>query len=417
LALAEPYHDVFGLSSALIGLARIGAADDLTLARDYAARAVALGEELRKVPALLARGWVELIGGDRQRASADANCAAAAARQRRDNPGLAEAITLRVLASDDPAVDATALRDAIDIWQETGCRLEEAATRLVAARLGAPIPHLDAYLADHMLREHGVDVESRRAAGPLGILVRSAPAVSIQTLGVFRVIRDGTMVPIAEWKSKKARSLLKILVAQRRPIPRDQLMELLWPEKDPTLASNRLSVVLSMIRDVLRPHPEGVDPLITTNGVVALNPAQVRVDVEDFLTQAADALDAHRAKKPDATARLAVAVATHTGDFLIDDPYEEWVIELGEEVRATHIALLRALTTRMREAGDTDAVVQYALRLLQQDRYDEEAHLTLLKVLFAAGRLGQARDHYKTYVHRMAEIGVPPRALPNMTSR
>ncbi len=417
LALAEPYHDVFGLSSALIGLARIGAADDLTLARQYAVRAVDLGEGLRKVPALLARGWVELMGGDRQRALADANRAAVTARQRRDNAGLAEAITLCVLASGDPAVDATPLRDAIGIWQETGCRLEEAATRLVAARLGAPIPRLDAHLADQTLRDHGVDVESQRAAGPLGVLARSAPTVSIQTLGVFRVIRDGIMVPITEWKSKKARDLLKILVSRRRPTPRDQLMELLWPETHPALASNRLSVLLSMVRDVLRLHPAGDDPLVTTDGMVSLNYAQVRVDVEEFLSQAAAALDADRATEPDATARLTVAVATHTGGFLVDDSYEEWAVELAEEVRATHIALLRALATRMRKAGDIVAFVQYTLRLLQQDRYDEEAHLTLVTVLFDAGHLGQAHRHYKTYVQRMAEIGVAPRVLPNMTSR
>jgi DNA-binding SARP family transcriptional activator len=418
LALAEPCHDVFGLSSALIGLARITAADDLKLAREYAARAVDLGEELRTVPALLARGWVELMGGDCQRAMADANRAAVAARQRRDNPGLAEAITLGVLASRNPAVAATPLRDAIDIWQETGCRLEEAATRIVAARIGAPIAHLDAYLADQMLRDHGVDVESRQVAGPLGVLVRSAPRVSIQTLGVFQVIRAGVPVPITAWKSKKARDLLKILVAQRRPVPRDQLMELLWPKTDPTVASNRLSVLLSMVRDVLRLDPAGEDPLVTTaDGVVSLNPVQVRVDVEDFLYQAAAALDADRAKEPDATARLAVTVAAHTGDFLVEDSCQEWAVELAEEVRATHIALLWALVTRMREAGDTNAVVRYTLLLLQQDRYDEEAHLTLVKALFDAGRLGQARRRYQTYVHRMAEIGVPPRALPNMTSR
>ncbi len=125
LALAEPYHDVFGLSSALIGLARIDATDDLKLARERAVEAVELGEALRKVPALLARGWVELMGGDRQRASADAHRAAAAARQRRDNPGLAEAITLGVLAANDPAAGASLLREAIDIWQETGCLLEK----------------------------------------------------------------------------------------------------------------------------------------------------------------------------------------------------------------------------------------------------------------------------------------------------
>jgi ATP/maltotriose-dependent transcriptional regulator MalT/DNA-binding SARP family transcriptional activator len=417
LTLAEPCHDVFGLSSALIGLARIAAADDLTRARERADRAVNLSEGLRKVPALLTRGWVELLGGDHHDASMDADRAVAVARARQDNPGLAEAITLGVLAADDPAVDTTPLREAIDIWHETGCRLEEAATTVVAARIGVPIAHLDADLADRMLRDHGVDVESRRAAGPLAVLVRSAPAVSIQTLGVFRVRRDGVPIPNIAWKSKKARDLLKILIARRRPTPRDQLMELLWPEVDPALAGNRLSVLLSTVREVLQPHPTGDGPLVTTGGAVSLNPTQVRVDVEDFLTHASAALDADRAKEPDATTRLAAAVTKHTGDFLEDDPYQPWAATLTDEVRATHIALLRALTARLRDALDTDAVVRYTLRLLEQDPYDEQAHLTLVTVLHDAGRLGQARHHYHNYVHRMKEIDVQPHPPPDMTSR
>jgi DNA-binding SARP family transcriptional activator len=412
-----PYHDVFGLSSALIGLARIGATNDLQLARQRATQAVELGEELRKVPALLARGWVELIGGDRQPASTSADRAAIAARQRRDSPGLAEAITLGVLASVDPTVDALRLREAIDIWQETGCRLEEAATRVVAARIGASIPHLDAYLADRMLRAHGIDVESRRVAGPLGVLVRSAPAVTIQTLGAFRVIRDGLPVPNTAWKSRKARELLKILIARRRPTHRDQLMELLWPGVDPAVSGNRLSVLLSTLRDVLQPQPMPEDPLVTTDGAVSLNRARITVDVEDFVNQASTALDAARAREPDSTARLEAAVAAHTGDFLEEDPYQEWASDLAEEVRATHIALLRALSTRLRDAGDTDATVRYTLRLLEQDRYDEESYLNLVGVLLDAGRLGEARRHHRNYVRRMKEIDVPPSPLPTTTSR
>jgi DNA-binding SARP family transcriptional activator len=348
----------------------------------------------------------------------DADRAVVAARTRQDNPGLAEAITLSVLAADDPTVDTTPLREAIDIWQETGCRLEEAATTVVAARIRAPIAHLDADLADRMLRAHGVDVESRRAAGPLAVLVRCAPPVFIQTLGVFRVLRDGVPIPNIAWKSKKARDLLKILIARRRPTPRDQLMELLWPEVDPALAGNRLSVLLSTVREVLQPEPAGEGPLVTTSGgAVALNPAQVHVDVEEFLTQATAALDADRAKEPDATTRLAAAVTAHTGDFLEDDPYQHWATTLAEEVRATHIALLRALAARLREALDTDAVVRYTLRLLEQDPYDEEAHLTLVTVLQDAGRLGQARHHYHNYVQRMKEIDVQPHPLPHTTSR
>jgi ATP/maltotriose-dependent transcriptional regulator MalT/DNA-binding SARP family transcriptional activator len=422
LTLAEPYHDVFGISSALIGLARIDATNNLKLAQERATRAVELGEGLRKVPAFLARGWVELMGGDRQRASAYADRAAVAARQRRDAPGLAEAITLGVLASPDPAVDTTPLREAIDIWQETGCRLEEAATRVVAARIGAPIPHLDAYLAEQMLGDHGVDLESQRAAGPLSVLVRSAPAVSIQTLGTFRVIRDGLPVPNAAWKSRKARDLLKILIARRRPTPRDQLMELLWPGVDPAVAGNRLSVLLSTVRDVLQPQPESEDPLVTTDGAVSLNRAHITIDVEDFLTQATAALNTDRAKEPDATARLDAAITAHTGDFLEEDPYQDWAYQdwasgLVEEVRAVHIALLRALLARLREAGDTDATVRYTLRLLEQDRYDEDAYLNLVGALLDAGRLGEARRHYRNYARRMKEIDVRPSPLPTTTSR
>jgi DNA-binding SARP family transcriptional activator len=413
--LAEPHHDVFGLSGALIGLARISASDDLRFARDLTARAVQLGEGLRKVPAFLARGWVELIGDDRSRALVYANRAAVAARQRQDNPGLAEAITLGALASSDSPPDVAPLREAVEIWRKTGCCLEEAAIRVVATHTGA-LPNSDAHFAEHMLREYGVDVEHQWAAGLLGVLASSPPVVFIQTLGEFQVIRDGTPVEITEWKSKKARELLKILVARRRPVSRDQLMGLLWPHVDPAVASNRLSVLLSTVRDVLQPQPTGKEPLVTEDGVVSLNPAEVRIDVEDFLTRAAEAAEADRANEPDATAQLIAAIAAHTGDFLKDDAFqEETAATLAEEVRATHIALLRALSARLHHAGDIDAAIRYTLRLLEQDCYDENAYLNLIAILLDAGRSDQARHHYQNYVRRMAEIDVPPRPLRSMT--
>lgn len=417
LTLAEPYHDVFGLSCALAGLARIDAVDDLPRALERADRAVELGAGLRKVPALLARGWITLLAGDRAGAAADGNHAAVAARQRQDKAGLAEAITLGVLASRDPATSANALREAIDIWQETGCRLEEAGTRIVAARIGALIPHLDANRADQILRDHGIDIDSRRIAGALSAVVRSAPAVSIRTLGEFRVIRDGVPIPNTSWQSKKARDLLKILVARRRPTPRDQLMELLWPGVGPAVAGNRLSVLLSTVRDVLQPQSTGEAPLAATDGAVSLNRAQVSIDVEDFLAQANAAFDAYRTGEPDATAQLVAAVSAHTGDFLENDPYQEWASAIAEEVRAAHIALLRALATRLRDAGATDDAVRYTLRLLEQDRFDEEAYRTLIGVLFHAGRFGEARRHYESYVRRMAEIDVRPSPFREMTAQ
>lgn len=255
------------------------------------------------------------------------------------------------------------------------------------------------------------------ATEPLDVSIPSAPTVSIQTLGMFRVLRDGFQIPTSEWQSKKSRTLLKILVARRRPTSRDELMELLWPDTDRSVASNRLAVLLSTVRDVLQSQPEGENPLIDTNGATVLNLSRVHVDLENFLTQATAALAAHRANAPDANAQIEAALAAHTGDFLEAEPYYDWAAATAEQVRAVHIALLQAITARVREAGDTDAAVQYTLRLLEQDRYDERAYLSLVTVLLNAGRLGEARRYYQTYIRRMKEIDVQPSPLLDIPSR
>ena len=412
LGLAESARDVIGLASALTGLARVRAADDVVAAGQLAERAVALGEPLREVAAYLTRGWIALLRGDRQSASVDAARAGAAARRRRDESGLAEAITLSVLSSDAPEAHTELLDEAIQILQDAGCRLEEAAVRIVAGRLGGPAARLDADQAVETLRAAGVDVEGRRAAGPLGALTRAAPAVAIRTLGAFQVIRAGEPVSKSAWQSKKARDLVKILVARRRPTPRERLLALLWPEADPAKAANRLSVLLTMARDVLQPGRAEGCVLMSDGTTVWLDHVHVTVDVEEFLGRADIAIKAFRSGQRDAAELLVAAVAVHTGGFLEDEPYEEWAVPLAEEVRAAYIALLRALIWTQRASGEVDEAIRYGMRLLEEDPYDEDVRLNLVDALLDAGRLGEARRHYDIYAKRMHEIDVEPQPMP-----
>lgn len=179
------------------------------------------------------------------------------------------------------------------------------------------------------------------------MLSRQAPAVSIRTLGVFEIIREGLPIPATAWQSIKVLELLKILIAQRGPVPRKQLIELLWPDADPAVAGNRLSVLLSTACQVLR-LSGSAGPLASDGSEVWLNRAQVMVDVDEFLALAAAALHAHRTNQPDATTLLHAALAAHTGDFLHDDPHQDWALPLAQEVKSTQIALLAALATHPR---------------------------------------------------------------------
>lgn len=144
-----------------------------------------------------------------------------------------------------------------------------------------------------------------------------APAsrLSISTLGLFALARDGSPVGRREWQSKKARDLLKLLITRRgRPAPRDWLMEALWPGQDPGLLSNRLSVALSTLRAVLDPgHRFAPDYfLAATAGTVALRLDRVEVDVERFLAEGRSVLGLVRDGDLDAARpRLEVAEAAY----------------------------------------------------------------------------------------------------------
>ena len=68
------------------------------------------------------------------------------------------------------------------------------------------------------------------------------------------------------------------------------------------------------------------------------------------------------------------------------------------------------------EMGDPWAAVNYRLRVLERDPYDEDAHLGLVSTLSAAGRHGEARRFYRAYVARMEELGVEPAPFPSPAS-
>jgi DNA-binding SARP family transcriptional activator len=240
--------------------------------------------------------------------------------------------------------------------------------------------------------------------------------LSIRTLGVFRLFREGEPVPVTEWQSKKARTLLKILVARRgRSTTRIVLMDALWPEEHPDKLANRFSVALATVRTILDPdkrHP--TDWFVEGDkDAIRLNVANISVDVDRFLDLATRgiALQSQNARN-EAELLLREAEASYTGDFLEEDLYEEWAIPLRDEARAAYVSVARALARSAAARGDEDGAIRCYLRILANDEWDEDAHLGLVAVLERTGRHGEARRRYQIYVARMAEIDAPTACFP-----
>ena len=419
-AVAEEAGDLQGLVPAMAGLARVLAAEDPEAARSLAERAVELGRGMGYVSAQLALGWVALAEGDTGSARQAAEGAAEAARERRDRPGLAEALTLAAMADPDREWVATALEEAAEIWRGVGNPLEEAIAAVVAATLvGGPDARTRLERGRRRLAAFGVRLPAAaQAAGPLHLLAGEQRApLAIQALGGFRVLRDGRAVPASEWQSKKARDLLKLLVARRgRLAPRELLMEVLWPDEHPEKVANRLSVALTTVRAVL--DPDRALPqdhfVFADRETVALEPDRVDVDVERFLADGSAALELVRSgSAEEALALLRDAEASYSGDFLEENLYDDWAVALREEARAAYLSVCRELARLAVGRGDHDAAGRYLLRIIERDPYEERAHLGLVSVLARAGRHGEARRAYRIYRGRMEELDVEPEPFPS----
>jgi DNA-binding SARP family transcriptional activator/tetratricopeptide (TPR) repeat protein len=412
--ISEPVGDTQGLVPALSGLAIVTAADDPGQAISLAERAVSHGATLGVVDAHLALGRALLAAGENDRAGAAAAAAAELAGARRDRAGLAEALELGFEAA--PGDTSGPLDEAIALWRAIGDPVGVARNRLLRAKLlGADVDEITA-IAEGVgrLGARGLATEGRRLAEELSR--GRTPAVRVRMLGGFAVEVAGVAVSANAWQSKKARDVLKILVGRRgRPIHREELIEILWPDDDPAKTSNRLSVALSTVRSILDPGgaPSADRFLVADRSSVGLNRDEIEVDVERFLADADAGLSRlERGEVAEARHVLERAEEAYLGDFLQEDPYEEWAMPLRDEARTVFLAVARALASIAEADGDEAAAARHHLRVLAVDAYDEASHLGLVASMARAGHHGEARRLYRHYADRMEELNMEPAAFP-----
>src|SRR5690349_17037828 len=100
------------------------------------------------------------------------------------------------------------------------------------------------------------------------MIVTSKPAIETLSIQTFSrlAIRLGETNPPLQFETSTIEALLIYLACQGRPVGRDLLAELLWPERSQQQARTNLRVALHRLRRQLEPY------LHITRYSVALNP-------------------------------------------------------------------------------------------------------------------------------------------------
>ena len=170
-------------------------------------------------------GWIRLLAGDVDDAVVHARRAVELAGARRNTGPLADALELLAMASEDRSRRRALLNEAAAAREHDGDVVGTARAQLAYAHAGSDsASRRQAVATTQTLTHLGVRIDGTTPAGVLAAIRCASPPVVIRCLGRFEVHHGPDVVPATAWQSRKARDLLKLLVARRgRPVARDLL--------------------------------------------------------------------------------------------------------------------------------------------------------------------------------------------------
>ncbi len=255
---------------------------------------------------------------------------------------------------------------------------------------GEPWTRLRA-MAARLPRGGSVAVESANA--PQRLLVTC--------LGDFRVCVGERELPQDAWRNAKARRIFQYLALSHEQdfIPKDTLLELVWPEEDPACTAGRLHVALHAVRRLLEPQLQRGQHsayLVRRGDAyrLELGPGGA-VDAALFLQAVEQARRSEHVSPEQALRRYLAAEALCSGELLPAQIHEEWTHDTRLRVRFAHSSSLSRIMRLLQERQEWEACVAYAEKHLALEEHSEPTYRALMRCRAAMGDTAGAVAAYR----------------------
>ncbi len=242
-----------------------------------------------------------------------------------------------------------------------------------------------------------------------------APAgapLRVQTLGRFAVWRGDEAIPPAAWTSRRAATLFKCVVsAPGQRLHREEASEALWPEGAPATSATNLRATIHRLRRLLDSGHAATSYLRLEGDMLTLAPGGARPPHDGWLDATAFAAAARAALAGQDAGLCRGALALYGGDYLPDDPYADWAAPTRATLRRQYQDLLLHLAALCGARGELDEAEACLRRVLATEPGHEDAVATLMGLLAAAGRRGDALRVYQALATALEDdLAVTPAA-------
>lgn len=227
-------------------------------------------------------------------------------------------------------------------------------------------------------------------------------------LGSPRVIVDGQSATLT---LRKALALLAYLASCSRPVSRDELAELLWPEAGGGQGRTRLRRTIYRLGSML-----GFNPLQADGENLRIaDDVELVCDATAFEQMAEQALSYRSSASAVETIRR--VVDAYGGDFMQGfvlpdcEAFGWWQEQRAQGLRERQIQLLERLVETDRSGLAPADALRFAQRLLRLEPTSEAYHRTAIRLLIETGRPGAAVAQYQVCEQTLrAELALDPSA-------
>ena len=239
-------------------------------------------------------------------------------------------------------------------------------------------------------------------------------ALQIQTLGSFRLWRDGVEIEPAAWSREKALHLFQFFVSARRrtaQLHKEQIIDRLWPELGAEEGDRDFKVALNTIYKVLEPKrkPRTESRFIQRQGLVyGLNLAEAWVDADVFEDAVARGNRALSENAQPAIRYYQQALDLYTGDYLPERCYEDWTSAERERLHLLALGTMTTLASLLIEQNPLESI-RLTQHVLTVDPVWEEAYRVQIQAYLGQGNRPLALRTYQHCVEMLErELGVDP---------
>jgi YVTN family beta-propeller protein len=235
--------------------------------------------------------------------------------------------------------------------------------------------------------------------------------VKISLTGRVSIEANGTSLDEQRFPGRQGRLVFTYLLAEQgRPVPRDELAEVLWGEAPPATWEKALAVLVSKLRALLEECGVEGQALKSAFGCYQLVlPEGAWIDIA-AATQHAERAEAALAAGDLAEAKASAGSASTLArrSFL---PGEDgsWVEEKRRELHELLVRSLECLTDACLQSGDAGEAVKHAEQVTALEPFRESGYRRLMQAHAAAGNNAEALRVYERCRRLLAdELGAYP---------